>query len=166
MLREAFDADGKISKDRLKRIMQCAQRSVQDVAHLMQEADDTALELHKDVALSFDAGDGSPLQLWFGRVQKMVVISPTGRRSLRLMSISLENMPAGLSVLCNYYDKVSRHPRTYRYGARSLETNLYPATSIICVVHFEYNSNLCTYTVLRDQWEHIRSELRRLEQSR
>ena len=163
MLREAFDSEGKLSKDRLKRIVQCAQRSVEDVVRLSEQDDDTSLELHKDVALSF-AEAGEPLQLWFGRVQKMVVI--TGRRSLRLMSIPLENTPAGLSVMCNYYSKVPRRPRTYRYGNRTLEAKLYPATSIICVVHFDYNASRRTYTVPRDQWDHIRSELRRLEQSR
>ena len=51
MLREAFDCDGKISKDRLKRIVQCAQRSQQDVSHL-PEFDGDSIELHKDVALA------------------------------------------------------------------------------------------------------------------
>ena len=158
--------DGKLSKDRLKRIVQCASRSVQDVESLTQEDDDTALELHKDVALSFDAGDGSPLQLWFGWVKKMVVVSATGRRTLRLMSIPLENKPEGLHVMCNYYQKVARKPRTYRCGNVPLESTLYPGSSIICVVHFEYNQSTRTYTVPVQQWNHVRSELRRLEQSR
>ena len=166
MLREAFDTDGKISKDRLKRIVQCASRSQQDVTELDVDEDDTNLELHKDVALSFDAGDGGPLQLWFGRVQKMVVRSATGRRTLRLGSIPLDNRPEGLMVMCNYYDKVPRRPRTYRYGARALEVSFYPASSIICVVHFDYNTTSRTYTVPIDQWNHIRSELRRLQNNR
>ena len=166
MLREAFDHEGKLSKDRLKRIIQCAQKSVQNVDALTEEDDDTALELHKDIALSFDAGDGQPLQLWFGRVQKMVVVSDTGRRTLRLSSIPLENKPAGLTVMCNYYEKVPRRPRTYRYGTAPLETNLYSASSIICVVHFDYNPTHRTYTVPIEQWNHIRSELNRLNRSR
>ena len=63
MLREAFDHDGKLSKDRLKRIVQCAQKSVQDVGALTEQDDDTALELHKDIALSFDSGQDRPLRL-------------------------------------------------------------------------------------------------------
>ena len=116
--------------------------------------------------MSFDAGDGQPLQLWFGRVQKMVVVNATGRRTLRLTSIPLENRPEGLHMMCNYYEKVPRRPRTFHYGTRPLEATLYPASSIVCVVHFEYNQTLRTYTVPTLQWNHIRSELRRLEQSR
>ena len=82
------------------------------------------------------------------------------------MTISLENRPVGLHVMCNYYQKVARRPRTYRYGNVALESTLYPGSSIICVVHFDYNQATRTYTVPSDQWDHIRSELRRLEQSR
>ena len=165
MLREAFDDRGVISKDRLRRIQQCAQRSRQDVEDL-SENEDLSLELHKDVAFAFDQGRGKPFDLWFGRVQKMVVTSQTGRRSLRLGSIPLENLPKGLSVMCTFYKKVPRQRRTYRYGAQPLETTFYPAETIICVVQFEYNSTHKTYTVPTDQWTHIRDELRRLERSR
>ena len=105
MLREQFDSDGKISKDRLQRIVQCAQRSRQDVSQLT-EFDEDSIELHKDVALAFDPGQGRPFELWFGRIKKMVVVNASGRRSLRLLSLSVDNMPDGLSVMCTYYSKV------------------------------------------------------------
>ena len=162
MLREAFDTDGKISKDRLRRIVQCAQRSQQDVACLVDH-DGDSLELHKDIALAFDPGDGGDYQLWFGRVQKMVIVSATGRRTLKLMSIPVSNMPEGLSVMCTYYSKVPRRPRVYRYGSRQLETSLYHTTSVLCVVHFDYNHNDDTYTLSREQWTHVREELKRLQ---
>ena len=133
---------------------------------MTQEEEDTAIELHKDVALSFDAGNGTPLQLWFGRVKKMVVVSATGRKTLRLMSIPLENKPEGLHVMCNYYQKVPHKTRTYRYGNVQLESTLYPGSSIISVVHFDYNESTRMYTVPVEQWNHVRSELRRLERSR
>ena len=162
MLREAFDADGKISKDRLKRIVQCAQRSRQNVSHL-PEFDDESIELHKDVALAFDPGEGKALELWFGRVKKMVVVGANGRRSLRLMSIPIDNMPEGLSVMCTYYSKVPRRPRTYRYGTTPLETDLYHTTSVLCVVNFDYNPRDDTYLLSREQWTHITTELKRLQ---
>ena len=62
MLREAFDSNGKVSKDRLKRIVQCAQRAREDVSRL-PEHDGSSLELHKDVALAFDPGQGRPFEL-------------------------------------------------------------------------------------------------------
>lgn len=162
MLREAFDTDGKISKDRLKRIVQCAQRSRLDVSQL-PEFDDESIELHKDVALAFNPGRGKPLELWFGRVKKMVVVSATGRRSLRLMSISVDKMPDGLSVMCTYYTKVPRRQRTFRYGKGALETDLYKTTSLLCVVNFDYNPSDDTYVLSREQWTHVREELKRLQ---
>ena len=129
----------------------------------MPENDGDSLELHKDVALAFDPGHGRPLELWFGRVQKMVVVSPTGRRSLRLMSIPIDKTPEGLSVMCTYYEKVPRRPRTFRYGTRPLETALYHTTNVISVVHFDYNPRTDTYLLSTEQWRHVRSELSRLQ---
>ena len=50
-----------------------------DVTALSEHDEDLQLELHKDVAFAFETGEGDPLQLWFGRVQKMVVLSQTGQ---------------------------------------------------------------------------------------
>ena len=166
MLREAFDSNGVISKDRLTRIQQCAQRAKMDVSGLSEHDEDLQLELHKDVALAFDKGDDYPLELWFGRVQKMVTTTATGRRTLRLGSIPLDRLPDGLCVMCTYYDKVPRRVRSYRYGARGAETKLYSGTSIICVVQFDYNPDNQIYKLSTDQWKHIQKELKRLEQSR
>ena len=166
MLREAFDSNGVISKDRLTRIQQCAQRAKMDVTGLSEHDEDLQLELHKDVALAFDKGDGSPLELWFGRVQKIVTITATGRRTLRLTSIPLDRLPDGLSVMCTYYDKVPRRVRSYRYGVRGAETKFYSGSSIISVVQFDYNPDNQIYKLSTDQWEHIQNELNRLEQSR
>lgn len=167
MLREAFDDHGNISKDRLTRILQCAQRSRMDVSGLSEYDEDLALENHKDVALAFNKDeDDSALSLWFGRVQKIVTRSATGRRTLRLNSIPLDKLPDDLSVMCTYYDKVPRRVRTYRYGRRGVETQFYPGSSIICVVKFEYNSSDQTYKLSLDQWTHIRQELQRLQRSR
>ena len=166
MLREAFDDHGIISKDRLTRIQQCEQRARIDVSGLSEYDEDLALELHKDVTLAFSRDDDSPLTLWFGRVQKIVTVSATGRRSLRLNSIPLDKLPDGLSVMCTYYDKVPRRVRTYRYGRRGLETQFYSGTSVICVVQFDYNRDDQTYKLSSDQWKHIQKELERLQQSR
>ena len=97
----------------------------------------------------------------------MVVVSPTGRRSLRLVSIPVDdNTPEGLSVMCTHYEKVPRRPRTYRYGTRPLETDLYHITSAICVVHFDYNPHTDTYLLSTEQWTHVRSELDRSQRER
>ena len=45
MLREAFDSNGVISKDRLTRIQQCAQRAKMDVSGLSEHDEDLQLEL-------------------------------------------------------------------------------------------------------------------------
>ena len=166
MLREAFDDNGVISKDRLTRIQQCAQRARMDVTALSEHDEDLQLELHKDVAFAFETGEGDPLQLWFGRVQKMVVLSQTGRRSLRLGSIPLDKLPDGLSVMCNYYDKIPRRTRAYRYVPKCADNKFYPATSIICVVQFDYDIDSQIYKLSLEQWQHIQLELRRLAQSR
>ena len=166
MLREAFDSNGVISKDRLTRIQQCAQRAEMDVTGLSEHDEDLKLELHKDVALAFDTGPDKPLVLWFGRVQKMVTKTASGRRTLRLNSIPLDKLPDGLSVMCTYYDKVPRRVRSYRYGARGAETHFYPGSSIICVVQFDYNPDTHIYKLSTDQWRHIQNELERLEQYR
>ena len=166
MLREAFDDHGNISKDRLTRIQQCASRARMDVSGLSEYDEDLALELHKDVALAFSEDEDSPLSLWFGRVQKIVTVSATGRRTLRLNSIPLDKLPDGLTVMCTYYDKVPRRVRTYRYGRRGAETLFYPGSSIICVVKFDYNRSDQTYKLSLEQWTHIRQELQRLQRSR
>ena len=152
MLREAFDSNGVISKDRLTRIQQCAQRAKMDVAGLTEHDEDLQLELHKDVALAFDKGTDSPLELWFGRVQKMVTITATGRRTLRLTSIPLDRLPDGLSIMCTYYAKVPRRVRSYRYGVRGTETKFYSGSSIICVVQFDYNPDTQIYKISTEQW--------------
>ena len=166
MLREAFDNSGVLSKDRLTRIQQCAQRARMDVTALSEHDEDLQLELHKDVAFAFETSPDSPLKLWFGRVQKIVVLSPTGRRSLRLGSIPLDNLPDGLSVMCNYYDKIPRRTRSYRYVPKCVEPKFYSATSIICVVQFDYDVDNQIYTLSSEQWKHIQTELTRLRQSR
>ena len=96
----------------------------------------------------------------------MVVVNASGRRSLRLLSLSVDNMPDGLSVMCTYYSKVPRRPRTYRYGTDTVESDLYHATSILCVVNFDYNPRDDTYVLSREQWTHIRNELKRLQNQR
>ena len=96
----------------------------------------------------------------------MVVINASGRRSLRLSSISVDSMPDGLSVMCTYYSKVPRRPRTYRFGNRPLETDLYQATSVLCVVNFDYNPRSDTYVISTEQWRHVRDELKRLQNKR
>ena len=166
MLREAFDDNGVISKDRLTRIQQCAQRARVDVTALSEHDEDLQLELHKDVAFAFETSPDSPLKLWFGRVQKMVILSPTGRRSLRLGSIPLDKLPDGLSVMCNYYDKIPRRTRSYRYVPKCAEPKFYSATSIICVVQFDYDVDNQIYKLSSEQWKHIQTELTRLRQSR
>ena len=163
MLREAFDSDGNLSKDRLKRIMQCAQRSQQDVSQMPQH-DGNTLELHKDVTIAFNPAAGKPLELWFGRIMKMVMVTSTGRRSLRLMSYPVDNMPPGLHIMYNYYEKIPRRPRTFRYGTRPLEPILYRYSSIniLCVVHFDFHPNDHTYTLSREQWRGVREDLQTL----
>ena len=137
-----------------------------DVTALSEHDEDLQLELHKDVAFAFETDPDSPLKLWFGRVQKMVVLSQTGRRSLRLGSIPLDKLPDGLSVMCNYYDKIPRRTRAYRYVPKCAEPKFYPATSIICVVQFDYDIDSQIYKLSLEQWQHIQLELRRLAQSR
>ena len=117
------------------------------------------------MALAFDPENGRSLELWFGRIKKMVVVSATGRRTLRLMSIPVDSPPEGLSLMCTYYSKVPRRPRTYKYGTKNLETDLYHTTNVISVVNFDYNSHDNTYTLPEDQWTHIRTELQRLNES-
>ena len=82
------------------------------------------------------------------------------------VSIPVDNTPEGLSVMCTYYEKVPRRPRTYRYGTRPLETDLYHTTSVICVVHFDYNPHTDTYLLSTEQWTHVRSEFNRLPRER
>ena len=96
----------------------------------------------------------------------MVVLSPTGRRSLRLGSIPLDKLPDGLSVMCNYYDKIPRRTRAYRYVPKCVQTTFYSATSIICVVQFDYDIDNQIYKLSLEQWTHIQNELRRLTTTR
>ena len=111
----------------------------------------------------FDPGAGKHLELWFGRIMKMVMVTPTGRRSLKLMSFPVDSMPPGLHIMYNYYDKVPRRPRTFRYGTRPLEPVLYSSTNILCVVHFDFHPSDDTYTLSREQWTGVREDLQRLE---
>ena len=133
-----------------------------DVTGLTDHDEDLQLELHKDVGLAFEQDADSPLQLWFGRVQKMVTRTATGRRTLRLTSLPLDNLPVGLSVMCTYYDKVPRRVRAHRYGTRGVETKFYLGSSIVCVVQFDYNPDAQIYKLSTDQWKHMQKELKRL----
>ena len=68
--------------------------------------------------------------------------------------------------MCNYYDKIPHRTRAYRYVPKCAETKFYSATSIICVVQFDYDIDTQTYKLSLEQWQHIQLELTRLAQSR
>ena len=59
--------------------------------------------------------------------------------------------------------KYLRRQRTFRYGKGALETDLYKTTSLLCVVNFDYNPSDDTYVLSREQWTHVREELKRLQ---
>ena len=69
--------------------------------------------------------------------------------------------------MCNYYDKIPRRDRSYRFVPKCVETKFYSTTRIIeCVVQFDYDIDSQIYKLSLEQWQHIQQELRRLAQSR
>ena len=163
MLNEDLVRGGTLSKDRLRRIEQCAVASNACTAQL-ENHEDTHLELFQDVAMAFDGGAaGGNLHVEFGRIQKMVTrgTGKSKKSHLRLFAVSFENLPVGLQVRCRFYEK-TQGLRTYRYSIKP-DVKRYEANTILAIVHFTYNQSSDTYTLCDDQYKHVMSELRRLE---
>ena len=109
MLKEMFLIGSELSKDRLKRIEQCAASS-QIVNQQLVEHDGTHLELFQDVAMAFDDGPNTSIRVEFGRIQKLVSCQ-NKRVSLRLSSVPLDNVPNGLEVRLRFYQRApDPHP--------------------------------------------------------
>ena len=148
-----------MSKDRLRRIEQCAASS-QIVNQQLVEHDGSQLELFQDVCMAFDGGPDTNVRPEFGRIQKLV--SCNGNRShLMLSAVPLDDVPAGLELRCRFYKRVGES-MTFKYSGKP-DLNRYSAKSVIMIVHFEYDQRNDDYILSDSQWEDINSELRKLQ---
>ena len=96
MLTDMFGTSKELSKDRLRRIEQCAGSS-HAINEQLVEHDGVNLELFQDVAMAFDDGPRTPIRVEFGRIQK--IVNRTNKRThLRLSSVPLDNVPISLEV--------------------------------------------------------------------
>ena len=158
MLKELYLAGSKeLSKDRLRRIEQCAASS-QIINQQLVEHDGSHLELFQDVCMAFDDGPDTNLRPEFGRIQKLVVNSK--RTYLRLSAVPLDDVPAGLELRCRFYKRVGES-LTFKYSGKP-DLNRYSAKSVIMIVHFKYDQRNDNYILSDSQWEDINSELRKL----
>ena len=159
MLKEMHLSGTDLSKDRLKRIEQCAAASTRMTQQLV-EHNGTHLEMFQDVAIAFDDGPTTPVRVELGRIQKLV--SCVGKRSrLVLTSVPLEKIN-GIEVRCRFYERVGR--LAFKYCAQP-DDKRYSAQSILMVVELKYHASEEQYTLTDLQWEDIQSELRKLQTS-
>ena len=168
MLRECFDGGRNLSKDRLRRIEQCA-TSANTCTEQLVEHDDAHLELFQDVALAFDAGPGTDLHVEFGRIQKMVSrgMGKSKKSYLRLYAIPFDNVPDSLEVRLHFYNKVGHHRgmQTFKYETKP-DVKRYSASATLKIVHFDYDAESDVYTLPQEQWTDISEELTRLQTER
>ena len=160
MLKELFLTGGReLSKDRLKRIEQCASSS-QKINQQLVEHNGSHLELFQDVCIAFDDGPGTNVRAEFGRIQK--IVSRVGKRShLMLSAVPLNNIPVGLELRFKFYTRIGQS-LTFKYSSKP-DLNRYPAKSVIMIVAFEYDQKNDTYILSENQWEEINSELRKVQ---
>ena len=160
MLRELFLSGNTLSKDRLKRIEQCASAAKEYTSQLMDH-DGTQLELFQDVAIVFDAGSQNKLHVEFGRIQKLVTRTGKSKRSsLKLCAVPFDDMPSGLEVRCRFYIPTGTD-RTYKYTGKP-DSRYYKASSILRVVRFTYSADSDTYILNEDHYNEVRDDLNQL----
>ena len=168
MLQELLVSGVSLSKDRLRRIEQCAGASTTS-AHQLVDHDGTHLDLFQDIAMVFDDGPGTPLYAEFGRVQKMVIRNSSGKRThLRLTAIPFDSLPAGLEIRCRFYKKIRGHQRgehAFRYSVKP-DVKRYAGNTILMMVHFQYDQDTKIYTLPDDQYQDVNKRIRALEDSR
>ena len=117
--------------------------------------------MFQDVAMAFENNDGSR-QLWFGRLQKLLVRSASGSRKVLLDAVPIDNLPMGLQVRAQYYTPVPRKQRTFKYGVGSKqvpEAKSYDAACILHIVEFEYDIDRDEYKLDSEVWRIVQEKL-------
>ena len=114
--------------------------------------------------MAFESSDGNGMELWFGRIQRLLLQSEKGKRAkLLLHAVDMDkNISGRLCVCVRFYSKVPRKPRTYKYGISStvdIELDAYPVTSVLHIVDFDYDQDRDEYKLDRDQYNTVMDKL-------
>lgn len=164
MLKEAFLHESSMSKDRLKRIEQCASFA-STINQQLVEHDGRCLELFQDIALAFDDGPGTPIRAEYGRIQK-IVSGSSSRSHLVLASVPLNDKSMTYTVRCKFYERVEGTTTSFKYGGVKPDVKRYSVESILTIVDFIYDKDNDTYNLSAEQHENINAELRKLQSSK